>query len=140
MPDCINFSLKDGLGQGCGAAVPTLLQSGGPVVRHQAGGSGFRGGVVFGSGDELADFGALLVEIGQVLGAKLLVELEFVLGAVFFAGADVGLAEPIVSVGEIAVEVEGALVVGDGLGVLGSIGIEIAELQLRIGERGVEFD
>ena len=62
------------------------------VVQPRAADSGFCGGVVLGSVDELADLRALLVEVGEVLGAELLVELEFLLGAVFFASADIGLA------------------------------------------------
>ena len=61
-----------------------------------------------------------------MLGAELLVNLELLLCAVFFAGADVGLTEAIVGVGEIGVELEGAFVVWDGVGVLGLVGVEIA--------------
>jgi len=95
---------------------------------------------VFGGVNELPDFRPLSIEVGEVLRAKLLIHLQLVLGLILFAGADVGLAESIMSVGEIGVELEGALVVRDGLGVFGLIGIEIAQLQLGIGERGVEFD
>src|SRR5580692_8440755 len=75
-----------------------------------------------------------------MLGTELLVYLQLLLGAVFFAGADVGLAQAIVGVGEVRVEFEGALVVRDGVGVFGLIGIEIAQLELGIGEGGVEFN
>jgi hypothetical protein len=40
----------------------------------------------------LADFGALLVQVREVLFAELLVSLKLLLGAVLVAGADVGLA------------------------------------------------
>jgi hypothetical protein len=54
--------------------------------------SGFGGRSALGGVDELADFGALFVEVGEVLFAEALVDLELLLGAVFCAGADVGLA------------------------------------------------
>ena len=57
------------------------------------------GGGGFGGVDELADFGALLFEVGQMLLADFLVLLELVLGAVLFAGVDVGLAQAVVGVG-----------------------------------------
>src|SRR5271154_6908325 len=75
-----------------------------------------------------------------MLGAELLVYLQLLLGGVFFASADVGLAQAIVSVGEVRVEFECALVVRDGIGVFGLIGVEIAQLELGLGKGGVEFN
>ena len=46
----------------------------------------------------------MFVEIGQVLFADSLINLELLLGAVFFAGSNVRLAQAIVSVGEIGIE------------------------------------
>jgi hypothetical protein len=54
--------------------------------------SRFGGRGAFGGVDELADFGALFVEVGEVLFAEALIDLELLLGAVFCAGAHVGLA------------------------------------------------
>lgn len=61
------------------------------------------GGRAFGGVDELADFGALFVEVGEVLFAEALIDLELLLAAVFCAGADVGLAEPVVRVGKVGI-------------------------------------
>jgi hypothetical protein len=47
----------------------------------------------------LADFGALLVEVGEMLRAELLIEGELGLREIFLIGADVGLAEAIVRIG-----------------------------------------
>ena len=54
--------------------------------------------------------------------------------------ADVGLPQAIVRVGQIGVQRDGALVVGDRFGVMSLIGVEIAELKLRFGERRIERD
>jgi len=59
-------------------------------------------GLLFGI-DELADVGTLLVKIGEVLSAKLLVDLELFLGPFFLAGPHIGLAKAIVGVGKIRV-------------------------------------
>src|SRR5712692_9172173 len=53
------------------------------------------GGGVFCGVDELADFGALLLNIGEVLFADFLVHLQLFLGALFVPGVHVGLAEAI---------------------------------------------
>ncbi len=107
--------------------------------------SGIRGRIggrrgFFGGEDELADFGALFVEIGEMLRAELLIEGELGLREIFLIGADVGLAEAIVRVGQIGIERDGALVVRDRCGVVRLVGVKIAELKLRFGERRIERD
>src|SRR5262245_25347964 len=64
---------------------------------------------------ELANVGALFVEIGQVLGAKLLVDLELLLRFLFLRGAYIGLTEAVMGIGEIGVEIQRALIFGNCL-------------------------
>src|SRR5713226_10684012 len=82
--------------------------------------------------DELANFGALLVEFREMLLAEFLVHLDLLLGTLFFAGTDVRLAQAIVRVGQIGIQLQRALIFGNGVGVLTLLGVEIAELQMRL--------
>src|SRR5260370_26104363 len=80
--------------------------------------SGFCNGGILCRVDELADFGALLVELREMLLAEFLVHLDLLLGTLFFAGTDVRLAESIVRVGQIGIQLPRALIFGNGVGVL----------------------
>lgn len=84
--------------------------------------------------DELADFGALLIEIGKMLGTELLIDLQLLLGEVFFASANIGLRETIMNVGEIGIELARFQIFGDGFGIFALIGIEIAQLLMSFGK------
>ena len=68
----------------------------------------------------------MLVEIGQVLFADFLVDLELLLGADFFAGSNVRLAQPVMSVGKIGIEFERAQILRDSIRIFVLIGEEIA--------------
>src|ERR1700680_1969550 len=92
-----------------------------------------RFGGVFCGVNELADLRTLLIQISEVLLAQLLVNLDLLLRAVFVAGAHVGLAKPIVRVGQIGIQLQRALVFRNGVGVLALLGVEIAELQMGFG-------
>ncbi len=70
-------------------ALPEGTESSEP---SRVGGGGF--GV-----NELADFGALALEVGEVLFAEFLIDLKFVLCFFLLSGADVSLAKTVVGVG-----------------------------------------
>ena len=75
-----------------------------------------------------------------MLRAELLIERKLGLREIFLICADVGLAQAIVRVGQIGIQRDGAFVVGDRFGVVRLVGVEIAELKLRFGERRIERD
>ncbi len=78
---------------------------------------------ILGSIDELSDFRALLVQVGQVLLTQFLVRLELFLGFVLFAGMYVGLAKPIVRVGQVKIYFQRTLILGNRIWVLVFSGI-----------------
>src|SRR6266576_205364 len=88
--------------------------------------------------NKLPNFGALLVQVGEVLFAEPPIHLELLLCTVLFAGANVSLAKTILSVSKIGIELKRADILRDGLGILILIGVEIAELQVGLRELGVE--
>src|SRR6266404_1340297 len=100
--------------------------------------SRFRGGGILRRINKLPNLRSLPVEVGEVLFAKTLIHLELLLGTVLFAGANVSLAETIMSVGKFGIELERARILRDGLAIFILVGVEIAELQMRFGEFGVE--
>src|SRR2546429_4742397 len=73
-----------------------------------------------------------------MLFAEPLINLKLLLGAVPVAGANISLAEAIVSVGKIGTEFQRARILGDGLGIFILVGVEIAQLQVRLRELGVD--
>src|SRR5467141_1592679 len=100
--------------------------------------SRFRGRGILRRINKLTNFGSLLVEVGQVLFAGSLIDLELLLGADFLAGSNVRLAQPVVSVGEIGIEFKRTHILGDGAGIFILVGVEIAQLQVRFCEPGIE--
>src|SRR5882724_5986014 len=80
--------------------------------------SWFRSGGILGRINKLPNFRALLVEIGEVLFAEPLINLKLLLGAVIFTGANVSLAETVVRVGKIGIELKGPDILRDGLGII----------------------
>ena len=69
---------------------------------------------------------------------RVVLPMSLLLGAAFFAGSNVRLAQAIVSVGEIAIEFKRMQILGDGVGIFVLVGVEIAQLQVRFGELGIE--
>jgi len=88
--------------------------------------------------DELADFRALPVQVCEVLLAQFLVGLELFLSFVLFAHVHVGLAKTIVRVSRIGIYFESTLVFWNCIAIFVLIRIEIAELQVRVGEGRIE--
>src|SRR6266850_1062975 len=88
--------------------------------------------------NKLTNFRSLFVEIGQVLFTDSLIDLELLLGAAFFAGSNVRLPQAIVSVSEIGIESKRMQILGDGARIFVLVGVEIAQLQVRFGELGIE--
>src|SRR5438445_1576649 len=104
----------------------------------KTGESRFRSGGILSRINKLPNFGALLVQVGEVLFAEPLIDLKLLLGAILFSGADISLAKTIVSVSKIGIELEGARILRDGLGVFILVGVEIAQLQVRFPKFGIE--
>src|SRR5439155_25391102 len=92
----------------------------------KTGESRFRSGGILSRINKLPNFGALLVQVGEVLFAEPLIDLKLPLGAILFSGADISLAKTIVSVSKIGIELEGARILRDGLGVFILVGVQIA--------------
>src|SRR5260370_24058609 len=88
--------------------------------------SRFRGRGILRRINKLPNFRSLFVEIGQVLFAESLIDLELLLGADFFAGSNVRLAQAIVSACAIGLDVRRASILRDGLGIFVLVGVEIA--------------
>src|SRR5260221_774169 len=88
--------------------------------------------------DELADFRSLPVQVCEVLLAQFLVGLELFLSFVLFAHVHVGLAKTIVRVRQIGIYFESTLVLGNCNKIFVLIRIEIAELQVGVGEGRIE--
>ena len=86
------------------------------------------GEAVIARDDGMSDFRALLVQVSQVLLTQFLVRLELFLGFVLFAGMYVGLAKPIVRVGQVKINFQRTLILGNRICVLVLIRIEIAQL------------
>src|ERR1700691_2504470 len=103
----------------------SLLASDRDASRLRVGSGGRRG--FFGGEDELADFGALFVEVGEMLRDELLIDGELRLRENVLICAVGRLPETIVRVRKIGIERDSALVVRDGSGVVRLVGIKIAE-------------
>ncbi len=86
----------------------------------------------------IADFGSFLVEFSHVLRPKALIDCKFLLCAILLPGVHIVLAEAVMGVGKIGIQFQRSLVLGDGLRVLMLVGVEIAQLHMRFGHRGVE--
>src|SRR6266571_679489 len=88
--------------------------------------------------NELPDFCTLLVHIGQVLFIKLLVDMKFLLGQVFLPEVNVGLAEPVMGVGNVRVEAQGLEIFRHRVFVAALLGVQVSELKRRLAESGIE--
>src|SRR5881398_2527649 len=107
-------------------------------LRETRSASRFRGGGILRRINKLPNFAALFVYVGEVLFAEPPIHLELLLGTVLFAGANVSLAQTIVSVSKIGIELKRADILRDGSGMLILVGVEIAELQVGFRQLGVE--
>src|SRR5438105_12546772 len=87
-----------------------MLPSGNFPCRKVPVKSRFSGGGILCRINKLPNLRALLLEVGQMLLANFLVDLELLLGAAFFAGANIRLPQPVVSVGQIGIEFQRALI------------------------------
>src|SRR5438874_12291874 len=92
----------------------------------KTGKSRFRSWGILSRINKLPNFGTLLVQVGEVLFAEPLIDLELLLGAILFASANVRLAETIVSVSKIGIEFKGPDILRDSLGVFILVGVQIA--------------
>src|SRR5437762_1420109 len=72
--------------------------------------------------------------------AQLLIDLNLLLRAVLLPSADVRLAQPVVRVSKIGVQLQRALVFGNSFSKFTLIGIQIAELQMSFSKRRVRCD
>src|SRR5271156_2949974 len=88
--------------------------------------------------DKLLDLGPFLVEFGQMLCPQALINVEFLLGAIFLAGVNIVLAKTVMRVGQIGVQVEGADVFGYSHGVIALVRVEVAELYVSFGQLRIE--
>jgi len=89
------------------AALHLVLSA--PVAKFQLNHGLAEGGILCRI-NKLPNLRALLLEVGQMLLANFLVDLELLLGAAFFAGANIRLPQPVVSVGQIGIEFQRALI------------------------------
>src|SRR6202035_5917102 len=96
-----------------------------------------RSGVLCGV-DKLTNFSALFLQLREVLLADFLVDLKLLLSALFFPGVYVGLAQTIVRVGQVAIQFQRPLIFRNGFAVFPLVGVKIAELQMRFGQRRIE--
>src|SRR5437879_10540787 len=89
---------------------------------------------------ELLDLAAPLFGVCDLPPMQAVVKRELLLGALLVLGADQSLSQAVMRVGEARVELDGPLVLADGIRIPALIGIERPQLQVRIGERRVELD
>src|SRR5438552_6332635 len=104
----------------------------------KTGKSRFRSWGILSRINKLLDFGALLVQVGEVLFAEPLIDLKLLLGAILFSGADISLAKTIVSVSKIGIELDVARILRVGLGVCILVGITKSLLMVRLHTLGTE--
>src|SRR5881409_1686923 len=89
---------------------------------------------------ELLDLAAPPFSVCDLLLVQALVQRELLPRAVLVLGADKSLSQAVMRVGETWVELDGPLVLADGIRITALVGVEGAQLQVRIGERRVELD
>ena len=102
--------------------------------------SGLGGRRGFGVIDKLLDLRSFLIDLREMLGALLLVDIKLGLRLVFLADVNVILPEAVVSIGKIGIELKGAKVLRDRFLPFMLVGVEVAELEMRLGQRFVEGD
>src|SRR6266566_8570627 len=87
---------------------------------------------------ELLDLATPLFGVCDLPPVQAFVQRELLLGAFLVLGADQSLSQTVVRVWQSGVKLDGPLVLADGIRIPALIGIERAQLQVRIGERGIE--
>src|SRR5437660_10276480 len=116
-----------------------MLPSGNFPCRKVPVKSRFSGGGILCRINKLPNLRALLLEVGQMLLANFLVDLELLLGAAFFAGANIRLPQTVVSVGQIGIEFQRALILRNRFYIFILVGVEIAQLQVSFRELRIEL-
>src|SRR5208283_3150412 len=83
-------------------------------------------GALFLGINKLPNFRALLIEIRKVLRPQLLVNLEFLLGGVFFTSANIRLRQAVMHVGQVWIQFARLQILRYGHCVFSLIGVEIS--------------
>src|SRR5580704_9938598 len=95
---------------------------------------------VLGGINKLTNLRSLPLQLGQVLFADSLVDPELLLGRLLLSGANVGLSQAVVGVGQIGVQFEGPQILRYSLAIFILVGVKIAQLQMHLGELGIEVE
>ena len=74
-----------------------------------------------------------------MLLANFLVDLKLLLGTPFFSGANIRLPQPVVSIGQIGIEFQRALILWNRFYIFILAGVEIAQLQVSFRELRIEL-
>src|SRR6185312_1945020 len=90
--------------------------------------------------DELPDVRSLLIDLRQVLGPEPLIYLQLCLRKFILFGVHVGLAQPVVHVRQVRIQLTRPDVFRNGLGIPGLVRIKIPQLQVGLGQLVIECD
>src|SRR5690348_14071575 len=99
----------------------------------------FARGTVLRRINKLTDFRSLLLNFRQVLLVHLLIDLQLLLRGFLLPGAHVSLPQPVVGIGKTGIQFQGPNIFRNGLGILALVRVKIAQLQVRIGQFGIEL-
>src|SRR5271163_481948 len=89
---------------------------------------------------ELLDLRSFFVHCRKMLRLKLLKNGELSLSAVLLPGMNVILAKPVVRVRKVGIQLQRPFILRKRLGIIMLIGIEDAQLQMRLRERPIQRD
>src|SRR5258707_6877139 len=89
---------------------------------------------------KLTDICSLLIQIGQMLCAKLLIHLELLLREVLLARSDICLAQSIVRVGKVGVQFQRASIFGNCCSKVSLVRAEVSHLEVSLGKGRISGD